>query len=181
MPAHKPTRGFALLFAVLVVSIVLTISLSLFNITYKQILLSSIVRESQVAFYAADSARNCAVHWNSFRDDTNPFGHYENGVFVAPTPGGSFVCNGQVPLNLSCLGVPGMVPVYNCSFTLVFDISGNQRACALVEVIKDMSTSEGRFQATIRSRGYNLYDGACPSQSSNRTVERAWFKTYNQF
>ena len=63
MPPKKIKTGFVILFAVLLVSIVLTISLSIFNITLKQLLLSLTVRESQYAFYAADSLKDCLVYW----------------------------------------------------------------------------------------------------------------------
>ncbi|MBI4136235.1 MAG: hypothetical protein HY481_01655, partial [Candidatus Vogelbacteria bacterium] len=49
-------RGVALLYAVLLVSVVLTISLSLLNITFKQIVLSAVSRDSQIAHFNAWSA-----------------------------------------------------------------------------------------------------------------------------
>jgi hypothetical protein len=173
-----PRGGFALLYAVLVVSIVLTISLSLFNITYKQILLSSVVRESQVAFYAADSALRCAVHQNNvfIPGPENPFGYYQSaggGTFTFVPPGPvTFSCNNE-GIEPSCADIGSQ---HQCSFTVVFDL-GNREACARVDVIKE----ENELLATINSRGYNLYDGAtCPSQESSRVVERAWTKSYNQ-
>lgn len=57
-------RGFALLFAVMTASVLLTIGLSIFNISLKELLLSTASRDSQIAFYAADSARECALYWD---------------------------------------------------------------------------------------------------------------------
>ncbi len=57
-------KGFALLFAVLTASILLSIGLSIFNISLKELQLSTASRDSQVAFYAADSARECALYWD---------------------------------------------------------------------------------------------------------------------
>jgi len=60
----KLVSGFALLFAVITASVLLTIGLSIFNISLKELLLSTASRDSQVAFYAADSARECALYWD---------------------------------------------------------------------------------------------------------------------
>src|SRR3989344_9069711 len=91
-------RGVVLLYAVLMVSIVLTISLSLLNITYKQIVLTAVSRESQVAHFTALSALDCAYFADrSFRDSSgddtlpNPFGRFtftESGVTL-DTPVGN--------------------------------------------------------------------------------------------
>ncbi len=55
-------RGFTLLMAALVASIVLMLGSSIFSIAQKQIILSSIGRDSQFAFYAADTAAECALY-----------------------------------------------------------------------------------------------------------------------
>jgi len=81
---YDKQTGFAILYAVLMVSIVLTISLTLLDITYKQLVLSSINKESKIAYYAATSAINCAIFWDgSARDPSNstllysPFGSFD--------------------------------------------------------------------------------------------------------
>lgn len=56
--------GFALLFSVITASILLSIGLSVFNISLKELLLSTASRDSQIAFYSADSARECAIYWD---------------------------------------------------------------------------------------------------------------------
>ena len=55
--SHKSqvTKGFVLPFAVLISGILLSIGLAVFNIIMKEVLLSSSGRESQFAFYAADT------------------------------------------------------------------------------------------------------------------------------
>ncbi|MFA7309653.1 MAG: hypothetical protein WC050_02000 [Candidatus Paceibacterota bacterium] len=57
-------RGFTLLLAALVSSIVLSLGSSIFLIAKKQITLSSIGRDSQFAFYAADTGAECALYWD---------------------------------------------------------------------------------------------------------------------
>jgi len=79
--------GVALLYAVLLVSIVLTISLSLLNITFKQIVLTAVSRDSQIAHFNAWSAVDCIRRTNRFFNkqdegsiddkDNNPFGVFK--------------------------------------------------------------------------------------------------------
>ncbi len=57
-------RGFTLFYAVLVASLLLALGLAIFNITYKELILSSGARESAVAFYAADAGLECALFWD---------------------------------------------------------------------------------------------------------------------
>lgn len=57
-------RGFTLLIAVLVSGILLALGFAIFNIASKEITLSSSGRESQFAFYAADSGIECALYWD---------------------------------------------------------------------------------------------------------------------
>ena len=59
-----PQRGFTLLLAALVSSIVLAVGAAIFGIAQKQVLLSAIGRDSQFAFYAADTAAECALYWD---------------------------------------------------------------------------------------------------------------------
>lgn len=57
-------NGFALLFAILTASLILTVGLAIFNITLKEFVLSSQIRDSQFAFYAADTGLECALYWD---------------------------------------------------------------------------------------------------------------------
>ncbi len=64
-PARLRTqRGFTLLLAALVASIVLALGSSIFLIARKQVTLSSLGRDSQFAFYAADTGAECALYWD---------------------------------------------------------------------------------------------------------------------
>ena len=55
-------KGFTLLLAALVASITLSLGAAIYSITLKQITLSSIGRDSQFAFYAADTLSECALY-----------------------------------------------------------------------------------------------------------------------
>lgn len=61
---QKKERGFVILFAILVSTIILLMSAGIFRIAQKETVLSSFSRESQVAFYAADSALECTLYYD---------------------------------------------------------------------------------------------------------------------
>src|SRR3989344_3251569 len=58
-------RGFTLLLAALVASITLALGASIFAIAKKEVTLSSVGRDSQYAFYAADTGAECALYWDA--------------------------------------------------------------------------------------------------------------------
>lgn len=66
-------RGFTLLYAVLISSILLAIGIAIFEITVRELRLSSVARESQYAFFAADSGIECALYWDVKATSTRVF------------------------------------------------------------------------------------------------------------
>ncbi len=104
-------RGFTLLLAALIASIVLSLGSSIFMIAKKQITLSSLGRDSQFAFYAADTGAECALYWdvryNAFATTT-----------VAATP----TCDGK---ELAVTGIEEAPPyVAHFQINLFTDASG---------------------------------------------------------
>ena len=94
-----PQKGFAILYAVLVASLLLAIGLAIFNLTIKELLLSSSARESQFAFYAADTGDECALYWD-WRN-TNQFPSFGS----APAWPIEITCNGiTIPVTYTLLG-----------------------------------------------------------------------------
>lgn len=79
--------GFVLLFSLLISSILLATGLGISRLMVKQITLAGLSRESQVAFFAADSGLECALHWDIF----GRFDKTDN-----PEPGRKIYCNGGV-------------------------------------------------------------------------------------
>jgi Tfp pilus assembly protein PilX len=59
---YQKNTGFAMLFTVLIISIILAIGLGIADLTYKQTLLSDTARDSQLAFYQADSGVECGMY-----------------------------------------------------------------------------------------------------------------------
>ena len=65
--------GFTLLLAALVAAIVLSLGASIFTIARKQVTLSSLGRDSQFAFYAADTIAECALYYDIRRSAVTGF------------------------------------------------------------------------------------------------------------
>lgn len=80
-------RGFTLLVAVIFTSVVLSVALALSDIAYRQILLASTARQSQYAFYSADSALECVLYWDQKMDEFD--------YNTEPVGSGTFSCQGR--------------------------------------------------------------------------------------
>tara|TARA_B100000745_G_scaffold168274_1_gene110070 strand:- start:5142 stop:5600 length:459 start_codon:yes stop_codon:yes gene_type:complete len=135
-------KGFTLFIAVLVGSLMLAIGFSIFNLTFKELLLSASARDSQIAFYAADTGLECALYYDQAEDS-----------FITTGPGGLNVnCAGQnVPVNRTAGS-----GVYSWEWWL--DTGG---LCTKIEVNKYTSTQ----RTVIRSLGYNT----CTDTDPRRT------------
>lgn len=57
-------KGFILLLAMLIISIVLAISFGIYALSIKEVILASYAKESVKAFGAADRGVECAVYWD---------------------------------------------------------------------------------------------------------------------
>lgn len=87
-------RGFTLLIAVILTSVLVSVGMALFDIAYKQIVLTGAVRSSQYAFYAADTGLECALFWDQTVN-----------AFSAEAPRASITCGGSaIPVSGSTSG-----------------------------------------------------------------------------
>ncbi|MEK7599212.1 MAG: hypothetical protein AAB474_02045 [Patescibacteria group bacterium] len=59
-------KGFSLLFSILFIAAALSVSLGISGLVLGRIRLSGIGRDSQIAFYAADSAAECVIYWDIY-------------------------------------------------------------------------------------------------------------------
>lgn len=80
----RTQRGFTLLIAIILSSVVLAVGLALLDIAYKQIVLATTAKQSQYAFYNADSALECALYWDQ-----------QHNAFDYTAPATSITCNSQ--------------------------------------------------------------------------------------
>ncbi len=93
----KFKKGFSVLFASLTGSLVLAIGLAILSITIKQITLASAGRESQLAFYAADTGIECALFLDSGGGNVNADGNpiCPQGIFGIPNEASDDVLSPQ--------------------------------------------------------------------------------------
>ncbi len=151
------SRGFTLFIAILITGTLLLVSMAIINLSVKEAFLTGSTRESQYAFYAADTGTECAIYW----DVGNP-----SGISAFSTSSASTIfCNKDTTFNPNN-PVPSSVGGASVSnFTITFL---PQPYCAKVTVTKnaDMTTK-------IESLGYNTCNTSDP-----RRVERAVRVTY---
>lgn len=89
----KKNQGFALLFAVLVSSILLTIGLSIFGITLKELAISTASRQSVYAFYAADSGLEFALYRDTKKGNILTFDDQQDYGYSTSTTAGTDILN----------------------------------------------------------------------------------------
>lgn len=153
--------GFTLLMAALISSIVLALGASIFEIAQKQVTLSSIGRDSQFAFYAADTAAECALYWD-----------FRFGFFGTSTPPDAQnpTCDGQA------MNATGRSDTYPYTMTtdlmdLFTDASPPTDYCAQVSVEKTLDSDSGAVRTVIHADGYST---ACDSITSDpRSLQRS--------
>jgi hypothetical protein len=145
----KKEKGYAILFAVILISIISTIVLGLSNTTYKQLVITSVSKDSQVAFYESDMATECGLYLDN-----------NTSILSGPLPP-SWTCGiassgdnvslniTQNPTGVFNVDPPTDSPANLPSFSIVID----KRVNGLTK---------------ITSKGYNAYD-----KTNFKTVERA--------
>jgi len=176
---HKK-GGFTVLYSLLIISLLISISLGIFDIALRDFALAQSAAASQIALFAADAGMECALYYDlKFRGGSLAFATSTVNPQVSLDPQFLYTC-----------GVPTMpvaTPVYYSSSdtavtTLTVYLTARSGAfgsnaadiegpCAVVTVSK---SSEGIF-TTIDSRGYNL----CTNSSvSTKRVERGLRASY---
>lgn len=158
-PFRTAQRGFTLLMAVILASVLLTVGLALADIAYKQVVLASSGRQSQFAFYAADSATECALYWDQ---KFNAFAHGKpvrqincDGAAITPTITGTGDTK-VTTFSLACVeGTTATVVVYKTDPNLPNETCGG-----------------GDSKTCIYADGYNTCDTGDP-----RRIERS-LKTF---
>lgn len=153
-------RGFTLLLAALVASAVLAIGAAIYRLAVKEVNLSSLGRESQFAFYAADTAAECALYWD-FR-----YGYFD---IAAPTDPAAAdpKCDGQ------SLGAGGRTGAYPQTMTFRFEprAPGGNGRCVDVSVAKTQDALTHVVSTVVHSDGYS---SACAAIDTNpRTLQRS--------
>jgi hypothetical protein len=145
--------GFVILFAVTLASILLAIALGISNVALNEVNFSASVKESDNAFYAADTGAECAL----YNDETS------SNSFVQSGGTGNITClNSTVPITQS-----GSLPLLSWVFK-VANMSSAGGSCAIVTLTRDF-TNPSYPISVLDSQGYNVGDGSCNSSNTNRT------------
>ncbi len=154
MKKKSTQGGFILLLAALVASLVLILGVSIFELVQKEISLSSLGRDSQFAFYAADTAAECALFWD-----------VRFGYFSSSSPSIQPTCDGVAwkPL-LPATGGPDNLPFVTS--LVIEDLFNPNGYCAHVFVTKKAGGGTV-IQADGFSSPCELID------SSARTLQRS--------
>ena len=166
----RNTRGFTVLFAVLVSSLLLAIGLVIFDITYKEVSFSAIARNSDFAIYAADTGIECSLYWDR-KCSSGVCGSGRTSAFA--TSSQSALISSGVICNLQ--DIAAGPPAWNTvsasdaattTFTITF---APQPYCAIVTVAKWGNPSN----TSVTARGYNTCLSGDPSR-----IERALQANY---
>ena len=166
---QNKNKGFILLIAVLVSSIILAISLGVYSLSLKEVILASFLKDSTRAFGAADRGVECALYW----DRTAPqngmpytiFSTSSSYVTIPSSPLDNAVCDALRLDDPSAPAPSGSGTGWDVTATPLvgttqFTLTYPDNTCAELTVIK-----EGTTQTTIVSNGYNT----CDSNNSRRT------------
>lgn len=158
----KKNKGYAILVTIVIISIILVIITGLSRSVYKQLLLTSSAKDSQIAFYQADTASECALYFD--RVKTIP---------VIPTTGDNEdlsqgednLVNGSV---YNCGGQNSIFSGFdeNGSYTLNPEDENSIDRCFRIKVVK--SKDENNYLSTqLIVDGYNICN-----MGNLRTVDR---------
>lgn len=143
--------GFAMLFTILVMSLILTIAIGISNLTFKQTILSSLAKDSQIAFYQADKGIECGMYY-----DLDPV-YFPVGVDLDPKFGNvlyELMC-GENILKLD----EELTWTNNISY---MEITEERQPCVRITINR-----ENTVLSKVTAQGYNMCG------ESPRKVERA--------
>lgn len=161
---NQNQKGYAILFTLVIVSAVSVITAGLTNTIYKQMILSSITKDSQAAFYQADTASDCALYADSV-EYKNYLLDPETSIFSKANPANPWPCGG-----MDLVITPTDGNLYK-GYDLKLSDETSSDPCFSINVEK-VTTGNGPdmkvIKSTITAKGYNICD-----KKNSRTVERA--------
>lgn len=149
----KKNNGFIILFAVTLSSLILAMALGVSNIALNEMKFSTNARDTNDAFFAADTGVECAL-----------FNDKPTTKFPVAGPAVALTCAPAAP-TYSGGGNTGLYTF------IVTSLGSSNQGCAKVTVFKDGAVSPPFIVTTIISKGYNIGDSSCNSSNPNR-VER---------
>lgn len=154
----KNKKGFALLFVVVLSSIILSVALGIADVSFKEVLFSTSTKASNEAFYAADTGVECALYWD-----------LHSGI-------SAFGKNPNIPPYYITQCTNTIIDIYSTSpspyGTWTFYLPGlgrSGKSCAKVVVTKTQGVPPASDITNILSSGYDIGENLdCSSTSTNR-------------
>lgn len=151
---YNLNQGYAILFAVVVVSIISMLAIGLSNTTYKQLVLSSLANDSQISYFQSDTSTECALY-------------ADNVLLMTPLSASPWRCGKDNNGADFTFNISGSGSDYSLSPTVL----GTAIPCFDFNVTKSPASP---FTTTIYARGYN----SCV-KTNPKTVEREIEVTYD--
>lgn len=133
-PKNNSEQGFALLMTLIVVTVVISIGLSVLDLSIKQVRLSTNARDSEIAFHAANAGMECARFTRRNRSAA-----MESGGVISPTCFSSAPSTNTVTEIVT--GVTGDGDVYKYDYA--FTWGGTATRCSQVTTLVASSTVSG--------------------------------------
>ena len=130
---NNTEKGYAILFTVVLISVISLITFGLSNTIYKQVIINSVSKDSQSAFYQADVGTECALYADNML-----------GLSI-PDP---WYCGGMTFTN-----VVGNASSYDFVSTASTSIPPSTLSCFNFTITKNALSTD------VQSRGYSRCDG----------------------
>ena len=144
----KNNQGFTLFIALTITATLLLVSTGIVTVALRQAFLTSSSRESQYAFYAADTGIECAIYW----DVKNPTGYSAFATTTGPT---------TINCNYDAVNNPSNSMSVGTSNVSTFTIRFNPRPYSADVIV----TKNNDGTTNIVSNGFNTFDSSNPRRT----------------
>lgn len=166
--ARAQPQGFTIFFAMLVGGLALGIGAAIYDLTVRELDLSSTAAQSQYAIYAADAGAECALYWDfkctlglCTSNGAGDSAWATSSTSIPPTTG--ITCAGTDVTTITASGgLPGwgITPIATAATTTFRVNFSGQPYCATVVVAKRNDPSI----TTVTSTGYNTCVAGIPGK-----------------
>lgn len=157
----KAELGYVVLYAVLIATVVLAMTVGIANISLKELNFTATSKESHFALFAADTGGECALY------------HDRNlASFADPEAVETMSCAGNAITATKVDLVTGV--------RYIFDALSLDRGCAVITVDKgvQIGATATEIGTRIESKGYNVACAGITTTTNPRRVERVLEYTY---
>lgn len=133
-PYMNAESGFALLMTLIVVGVVLSVGLAILELSIKQVRLSAMAKDSEIAFHAANAGMECARYTRRMNSDD-----MEDGLAITANCFGVSVASS--PTFITDIIGAGEVNQYD--YQMTWGLAGAQRCTSVVTLVASADFSGG--------------------------------------